>query len=62
METGDNGASGVHALSPVNRESSLGNENVTHQLQNMVVRHVKETRGNTRSATKRSPVQVFRYI
>ena len=43
METGENGASGAHALSPVNTESSRENENVTHQLQNMVVRHVTET-------------------
>ena len=62
METGENGASGAHALSPANTESSRENENVTHQLQNMVVRHVTETRANTRSATKMSPVQVFRYI
>ena len=62
METGENGAGGAHALSPVNTESSRENENVTHQLQNMVVRHVAETRANTRSATKMSPVQVFRYI
>ena len=62
METGENGASGADALSPVNTESSRENENVTHQLQNMVVRHVTETRANTRCATKMSPVQVFRYI
>lgn len=62
MAIGENGVSGAHALSPVNKESSRGNENVTHQLQNMVVKHVTETRANIRSATKRSPVQVFRYI
>ena len=46
METGENGASGAHALSPVNTESSRENENVTHQLQNMVVRFQTDFRPN----------------
>ena len=61
METGENGASGVHVVRRVKRENVPENENAIHQLHSMAERNVKGTRAKNKCATKMCLAQVTFY-
>lgn len=56
METGDNGVHGAPAANLADKENILENENVIHQLHNMVERNAKEKQPRKESVTRISHV------